>query len=226
MDEGRAALFAAIEGGDAKRVEELVAAEPSLSVARGPNGVSALMQARYRGDRAAVAALRSVDPVLDVFEAAALGEAGPLAGLLAVDRSLASAWSADGYTPLHFAAFFGGPVAARLLLDAGADPEAVSRNRMRVAPLHSAAAGQTEVVALLIDWGVDVNTSHQAGYTALHAAAQRGDPDLVRALLRAGADPAAVTSDGRTAQALATDGGHRDVAALIGDAPAVRDSRT
>jgi ankyrin repeat protein len=132
--------------------------------------------------------------------------------LLDGDPARARAWSGDGFTALHFAAFFGGAPAALLLLDAGADPDAAARNPMRVAPIHSAAAGRTAVVPLLIERGADVNARQQGGWTALHEAAHRGDLELTEALLAAGADPRLANDEGITAAQLARDAGHAALA--------------
>ena len=58
---------------------------------------------------------------LDVFEAAALGDATSLAAILAADPLAAVDWSPDGFTALHLAAFLGDAACAGILLDAGAD---------------------------------------------------------------------------------------------------------
>ena len=129
------------------------------------------------------------------------------------DPGRAVAWSADGFTALHFAAFFGKAEAARTLIDAGAMVDVVSGNEMRVQPLHSAAAGRHhEVCRLLIASGADVNATQQHDFTPLHAAAQHGDDELVELFLSAGADPLARTDAGDTAADIAEAAGHVDVA--------------
>ena len=45
-------LFAAIDAGDVDRVRATLDADPSLAMARDHEGVSALLRARYRRDRA------------------------------------------------------------------------------------------------------------------------------------------------------------------------------
>ena len=103
---------------------------PALATVRDRDGVSAIMRSRYRFDRATTDALLAVDPDLDVFEATALGYIDRLRERLDEDPARALAFSADGFTALHFAAFFGKAEAARLLLSEGAAVGAVSRNEM------------------------------------------------------------------------------------------------
>ena len=206
-------MITAVTTDDAARVAELVAEDPALASARDRDGVSVLMLSRYRFDRGTTDALLAADPDLDVFEATALGYIDRLRERLDEDPSRAVAWSTDGFTALHFAAFFGKAEAARTLIDAGAMVDAVSGNEMRVQPLHSAAAGRHhEVCRLLIASGADVNATQQHDFTPLHAAAQHGDDELVELFLSAGADPSARTDAGDTAADIAEAAGHVDVA--------------
>ena len=160
--------------------------------------VSALMRVLYRGDTVKVEELLAAEPELDVFEAAGLGRVERLRELLDADSELARAWAPDRATALHFAAFFGQPEATRLLVERGADLEAVSSTFGDVTPLHSAcASGECESARILLEAGADPNVRQQGGFTPLHAAAQNGDEELARLLLARGADPEAATDDGR-----------------------------
>src|SRR5437588_647580 len=98
------------------------------------SGESAAFAAVRSGDKAAILAR---GPAIDIFETAALpGQAERGAALLAAGPALARAYSGDGFTPLHLAAFFGHEAMAHLLLARGADANAVSRNPMALRPLH------------------------------------------------------------------------------------------
>ena len=206
-------LFAAIDAGDDDRLAELLERDPSLAAARDPDGVSALMHGLYRNRRAAAESISGTLPSLDVFEAAGLGRAEVVEELVRSDPSLAMAWSEDGFTALHFAAFFGGAGAASALLAAGADPDLRSRNELSVMPIHSAVAGhRPDVVVALLDAGADPNVHQRHGWTPLHGAAQHGDTDTVERLLAAGADPAATNDDGTNATDLARAAGHAALA--------------
>jgi ankyrin repeat protein len=145
--------------------------------------VSEIMQALYRGDGDRARAL-AAGAELDVFEAAALGEAKRLRGLLSIDPGLAGARSDDDFTALHYAAFFDGPDAARVLVEHGADVNAFADNDLGVHPLNSAAAaGQREVAAILLESGADPNARTRSGFSPLEAAVHNEDEELA-ALLR------------------------------------------
>ena len=161
--------------------------------------VTDAMQALYEGDRARAEGLLPVDIELDAFHAAAFGRIARLRELLDADPGLARAWSRDGFTALHLAAFTDEADAARLLIERGADVEAVSRHAfIRARPLNTAAFARAHAVArVLLESGADPNGTGEAGYTALHAAAQNDDAELARLLLDHGADPNAQTQDGR-----------------------------
>ena len=206
-------IFDAIQTGDFHRLRELAPAGEAS--ARNDEGVSALMFARYLGREDIADELRPYAGELDVFEAATFGDIARLRALLDADPGLAQARSADGFTALHFAVFFGPLEAAKLLVERGADIEAVATGSIPVRPLHSAAtARKREAAELLLDAGADVNAVAEGGFTPIHSAAQNGDAGLVRLLLDRGADPTIATDDGRTAVELAGD--NEEVAALLG----------
>jgi len=148
-----------------------------------------LFEAVRAGDLARAQALVDADPSLAIFAAAILGDTPRLEELLSGNRSLVSAVSSDGWTPLHLAAFFGKCEAVRLLLNKGASVTARSTNQMANTPLHAAAAGKhPEIVKLLLDRGANANARQNGGWAPLHSAAQNGDLESARALIDAGAD--------------------------------------
>ena len=110
--------------------------------------VSQVRQALYRGDRVAAEALVAAGAQLYVFDAAAIGDCYRLQELLDADASLAHEWSADGFTALHFAAYLGGAAPVRILLDAGADPNAAQQGGYT--PLDEALITKNEPLAALL----------------------------------------------------------------------------
>jgi ankyrin repeat protein len=157
--------------------------------------MSELLEALYRGDRERVDELLAADPALDVFEAAALGRTDRLRELLDEDPSGANAFGADGFHPLGLACFFGQVDVARLLLERGADVNALSRNdRVQTAAIHAAAASEAkdeatryELVKLTLEHGADPNLPQGGGFRAIDAARLNGDQRIEQLLLDHGA---------------------------------------
>ena len=163
--------------------------------------MSEALEALYSGDSAKGRELLPPDDELSVFEAAAFGRVDALRRILEDEPGQATALSGDGFTALHLAVFGGQEEAARLLVEGGADPNALSMNEaVRVPPLGTAAFVRSVPLAgLLLDSGADVNGRGEGGSTALHSAAQNDDEELARLLLERGADPSLATDDGKRA---------------------------
>jgi len=209
-------LFDAIRRGDTPQLRLLLDQDPGLAAARDATGVSALLFACYQRRHEQAELLAAVLPDLDLFEAAAAGQLERVNTLLAEDLARTRIFSADGFTPLHYAAFFGHAEVAAALLVAGADPNAQARNPMLVRPLHSAAAvGQRAVVELLLQHGADPNTRQEGGWTPLAEAAHLGDAEMARALLNHGADRTATNDASKTPLEVARAGGHAHLFELL-----------
>jgi ankyrin repeat protein len=192
-------FFAAIGAGDVETVRALLDRSPGLLHELGPDGASAALTALYNGHAPLGDELAARSGELSAFEAAAFDETTRLTDLIQQDPTVVESWSADGWQPLHLAAFFGRTEAARLLLDADAPVTEYSRNPIAVQPLHAAAAGQhAEIVWLLIASDAPVNSAQQHGWTPLHSAAHNADVESIKALRSAGADPQATSDDGKT----------------------------
>ena len=171
-----------------------------------------LFEAVRAADLSKVAALVEAHPSLEIFAASILGETERVEELTTGNRSLATALSDDGWTPLHLAAFFGKEAVARVLLNKGAIVNARSTNTMNNLPLHAAAAGRhAALVQLLIERGAQVNAQQHGGWTALHAAAQNGSLEIATALVEAGADVDARAENQQRPLDLALTGGHQQV---------------
>jgi uncharacterized protein len=194
-------LIAAVKAGDVAAVEALLARDPALAGAQ-EDGIPAVRIALYHRQPAVLRALLAAGPPLDGLDHAALGRAEELRRAVAEDPEVVTRRSADGFTALHYACFFGGADAAAVLLEAGADPDAEAANPSRVRPLHSAAAARDiESARLLLDAGADPDAQQAGGFTALHAAAQHDDAALTELLLSHGADPAVRNDEGGAARA-------------------------
>ncbi|MFH1267695.1 MAG: ankyrin repeat domain-containing protein [Planctomycetota bacterium] len=130
-----------------------------------------------------------------------------------------------GATALHHALFV--PEALEiipLLLDHGADVNAVAKGRSSRTPLLAGRILMIEsddpgngarILRMLAAAGADVNARDDLGYTLLMSAAVNDKPDLARLALELGADPRIKSKDGWTAMEYAVDVGSIDVANLL-----------
>ena len=202
--------------GDVARVKEQLRAEPSLAQSKDQNGVSVIMKAIYYGKRDVVAELLASGIQLDVFEAAATGQADQLKALLENDPSLVNTYSPDGFTPLGFAAFFGQAATLDVLLASGAQVNAASREAMKMTPLASAlAAERNDLAQTLIEHGADVNAKAENDLTPLHTAAARGNLESAKLLLDHGADIDATTRDGKKPTTYAQERNHPEMVEFL-----------
>ncbi len=209
-------LIQAIRDGRSADVQVLVESNPDLTSARDVSGVSAILLALYHGRPEIANWLASKRDGLDVFEASSLGDLGRVQVLLSADPSLASAWSADGFTALGLASFFGQVPVVRTLVAAGADVNAIGRNPGRYTPLTGAVtSGHVEVVRDLLRHGAEVNYRYAQGLTPLHVAAANGNAEMVQVLLDGGARADIRADDRKSAADYAREKAHAEIAALL-----------
>jgi ankyrin repeat protein len=211
-----AAFIDAIKAGEFDRVKLMVTTDPTLIDARGSTGDSAILTAVYHRQKEIVNLLVARGAAMSLFEACAAGEVERVERLAAADAPAINAYSADGWTPLHLAAFFGHTKVVEFLLAHDADVKARSRNANGNTPLHAALAGNHKMAAgLLIGHGADVNAADAGGWRPLHLAAANNNIDSIDALIAQGADVAAGNGEGLPALSLAQEKGHREAAALL-----------
>lgn len=192
-------VCAAIEAGDAEELKRVLAADPAAADEQSKSGVPAVLLALYFRRRDLAELLVDAGARVDACIASAMGLTARLDALLDADPALVSKRTADGWTALHLAAFFGQPETARLLLERGADPLAQSANAMANLPLHAAAAArQAAIVEMLLDAGTPPEARQAGGYTALHTAAQNKDEATLELLRARGGSMDTAADDGRT----------------------------
>lgn len=105
---------------------------------------------------------------------------------------------ADGGTALHESCELSNVESVRLLLEHGADPNAVHGVR-KISPIHL-AYNKPEILELLLDYGADVNRKDDSGRTVLHHTVVFDNKKCFDILLeRSDLDFGADTVDGLTA---------------------------
>ncbi|MCB9677257.1 MAG: ankyrin repeat domain-containing protein [Alphaproteobacteria bacterium] len=179
------------------------------------------------------------EPPSTVFEAADVGDVDALRAMLDERPERIGLRDESGWTPLHHACYRDHVAVIRLLLERGADANAVAVGEC--VPIHMAATeGGAEAVHVLADGGADLNIPDDTGVTALHYAALPGRLDVVEALIAHGVavnmkdakqetalDVARRLDDTEVAQAIEKAGGKsgaevkmKDVLAALPDGPA------
>jgi uncharacterized protein len=198
--------------GDVARVKEMLQADPSLAQSRDENGLSVVLKATYYGQRDVVEALLASGVELNIFEAAATGQTDRVRALIEEDPALVNSYSPDGFAPLSLAAFFGNSETVDVLLAAGAEVSAPSRETMKLTPLASAlATGNNRIARTLIEHGANVNAKGESDVTPLHTAAARGNIEAATFLLEHGADINATTTDGKKPISYAEERNHPEM---------------
>lgn len=188
-------IFDAVAKNDADAVESMLADDSALIDARGGWQLYRPLFFAVQGrQQPVIDMLRRHGATLDLFEAAALGDIAELRRLLTESPELANARRehCDG-TPLHAAR--GKVESARLLIEFGADVNAIDSEKQRLMPLHGRAEhGDVEMVELLLEHGADVHAVSCMS-TPLHCAVggfQHEPPErwreVAERLLEAGAD--------------------------------------
>ncbi|MEP6943313.1 MAG: ankyrin repeat domain-containing protein [Betaproteobacteria bacterium] len=151
-----------------------------------------------------------------LLSAAAGGDVAAIARLASLGYTV-DLRDASGRTPLHVAAYAGKHDAMRALVKAGADPNALERDRYDIVTIASVANDlPTLRMALEIGCRPGNITSRYDG-TALIASAHLGHVEVVRELIRAGAPLDHVNNLGWTAlieSIVLGDGGARHTATL------------
>ena len=210
------AFFEAIRTGDLAAVKSFVAADASLASARNDSGVSGVLTAVYMGRGEIRDFLIANCAVLELPEAAAVGNLSRVRELIEKDLAQANAFSPDGFPVVALAAFLGNLEIVQYLAAHGADINAAATNGSGYNALTGAVTGGHVAVAQwLLEHGANANYRYPAGYSLLLTAAANGRLDIAKLLLAHGADPHATTSDGKSPLSLAIERNHPEVAALF-----------
>lgn len=153
----------------------------------------------------------------------------PLSELLLERGASPHAQDEDGETPLHWAAAKGSPSVVPLLLEHGAEINAVASTETTgngATPLYKAVeAGRLDIVRLLIERGalVDFGDDDEA---PIHQAAGWGNPAILQQLIDHGADLEVLDHNDRTPLLRAVEANHPEALEILlgaGARPQVQD---
>ena len=100
------------------------------------NGVSAIFLALYRRNKEAAREIAQKKRVLDVFEAAAIGDLNQLKTTVDKDSANVSSYSPDSFTALALASYLGQKASVEYLIEKGRGPECCSSERNRIHRAH------------------------------------------------------------------------------------------
>jgi len=213
-------IFDSIRAGDLGRVASLLDQDSALASATDASGISAVLFSAYNGRREIRDLLLARGAVLQLHDAAAVGNLARIQELLAGPSSNPNAFSPDGFPVVALAAVFGHLEVVRYLASRGADINIVSTNGTGYTALTGAvASGHAAIVEWLLQQGANCNYRYAAGYSPLLTAAANGHLEIVKLLIAHGADRHASTNDGKTAIELATERNHPEVAAYLNSSP-------
>ena len=123
----------------------------------------------------------------------------------------------NGATALHAAAHKGYDDILALLIDKGANINSQDTQRELTPLIVATCAGRTQCARLLIHRGADISVADGTGYSAIHHAALRGNPDIMVELLAAGANPDTPSENdsGMSPMLLAAREGHEECVRLM-----------
>jgi uncharacterized protein len=205
-----------VKEGKTERLAALLEENPDLANIRTEQGISLLQLAAYCRNKVALDLLMKYRVNPDIFESVCIGETGSVRKHLEDNPGLLNAYSADGFTPLGLASFFGQDPIVEILIDQGANVNLPSNNSYRVAPIHSACAiSNYLIVERLIKLGADVNAKQMHGVSPLHSAAHNGQTKLAELLINNGANVNAKMDDGQTPLMMAVEKNFTETADLI-----------
>jgi ankyrin repeat protein len=210
------ALFEAIRAGDVAAVKSIVGADASLASARNDSGVSGVLTAVYMGRGEIREFLIASGAVMELPEAAAVGNLARVRELIEKNLAKATAFSPDGFPVVALAAFLGHLEVVQYLAAHGANIDAAATNGSGYNALTGAVtSGHAAVVQWLLEHGANANYRYSGNFSPLLTAAANGRLDIAKLLLAHGADLHATTNDAKSALDLAEERNHPEVAALF-----------
>jgi len=205
-----------IERDQKQEIFDLLSKNPELAEKETSLGISPVLLACYYKKTAIANIIAQFSKSLTLFDWCAIGNFDQAHHFLQLNPDNVNSFSKDGFTPLGLAAYFGHENLCRLLISKGAEVNVPANNGFNVYPIHSAVSARSYgITEMLLEAGAEVNVKQQAGFTALHAAAQLGEIEIIILLLEHGAELNTRMEGGKLPADLAEEKGFTEIAAIL-----------
>lgn len=207
-----------IENSQLDEIIALLSQKPQLATQTTSHQISPMLLACYYKKMDIANAIAEFMPELTIFDACAIGKFDEVTLLVFKDPRAVNEYSADGFTPLGLACYFGHEEIARFLVLKGAEVNLPSKNGFNVFPIHSAVANNNYgIVKMLLDAGAYPNVCQKSGVAPLHSAAQLGNIEMIILLLEHGAEVTLRMEGGKLPADLAAEKGFAEIAEILRD---------
>lgn len=207
-----------IENSQLDEIVALLSQKPQLATQITSHQISPMLLACYYKKMDIANAIAEFMPQLSIFDACAIGKFDDVTLLVFKEPRAVNEYSADGFTPLGLACYFGHEEIARFLVLKGADVNLPSKNGFNVFPIHSAVANNNYNIAkVLLDASAYPNVCQKSGVAPLHSAAQLGNIELIILLLEHGAEVTLRMEGGKLPADLAAEKGFAEIAEILRD---------
>ena len=207
-----------IENSQLDEIVALLSQKPHLATQTTSHQISPMLLACYYKKMDIANAIAEFMPELTIFDACAIGKFDEVTLLVFKDPRAVNEYSADGFTPLGLACYFGHEEIARFLVLKGAEVNLPSKNGFNVFPIHSAVANNNYgIVKMLLDAGAYPNVCQKSGVAPLHSAAQLGNIEMIILLLEHGAEVTLRMEGGKLPADLAAEKGFAEIAEILRD---------
>jgi len=207
-----------IENNQLDEIVALLSQKPQLATQITSHQISPMLLACYYKKMDIANAIVEFMPELSIFDACAVGKFDDLTLLVFKEPRAVNEYSADGFTPLGLACYFGHEEIARFLVLKGADVNLPSKNGFNVFPIHSAVASDNfNIAKVLLDAGAYPNVCQKSGVAPLHSAAQLGNIEMIILLLEHGAEVSLRMEGGKLPADLAAEKGFTEIAEILRD---------
>lgn len=207
-----------IENNQLDEIVALLSQKPQLATQTTSHQISPMLLACYYKKMDIANAIAEFMPELSIFDACAVGKFDDVTLLVFKNPRAVNEYSADGFTPLGLACYFGHEEIARFLVMKGAEVNLPSKNGFNVFPIHSAVASDNYTIAkVLLDAGAYPNVCQKSGVAPLHSAAQLGNIEMIILLLEHGAEVDLRMEGGKLPADLAAEKGFTEIAEILRD---------